>query len=52
MKILLSVITIIICLSEMVYSFNPYVFEQTGREYSYGGYAVIDSTKNEVISIS
>lgn len=29
-------------------AFDPYVFFQTEHEYSYGGYAVIDSTKNKV----
>lgn len=29
-------------------AFDPYVFERTEHEYSYGGYAVIDSTRNVV----
>jgi|GEM_PF-5098848 len=49
MKRINSALAILCCAVSLASAFEPYVFERTRREYSSGGYAVIDSTKNAVM---
>lgn len=50
MKTIIYVLVVLIAGFSRVRAFDPYVFERTKHEYSYGGYAVIDSAKSVVVS--